>query len=142
VTVRVSPAGEPLGAWYSHHDENAPGSWIAWEELPREESHPVVLSAQGSHASYARRRDVRWFDESCPTTRTDRARAHGCQIWRTWGGETGGVVDLGSRAEPAVPYLLWPGRWGADGGIGDTEGGPPGPAFQPGWCSGGTPSCS
>lgn len=142
VTVRLGPRGEPLGAWYARHDENAPGRWFAWDALSREGAHPVVLSARGSHACYARRREVRWFDETCPAERADDAARRGCRVWRTWLGSTGGVVDLGSRREPAVPYLLWPGRWGADGGVGDREGGPPGPAYQPGWCSGGAASCS
>ncbi|HET6438393.1 MAG TPA: Vps62-related protein [Anaeromyxobacter sp.] len=141
VTVRVGRDGRPAGVWYSRHDQNAPGVWVPWDALAAEGLHPVVLSARGSHASYARRGEVAWFDDSCPTTSPARARDRGCGVWRTWELSTGGVVDLGSRSAPAAPWLLWPGRWGADGGIGDLEGGPPGPAFQPGWCSGGSPGC-
>ncbi len=142
LTVRIDPAGRPLGAWYARHDENAPGVWTAWESLHREGVHPVVLSARGSHASYSRPDEVNWFDSACPTAEVERAAERGCRVWRTWAGSTGGVADLGSRQAPGARFLLWPGRWGADGGIDDLEGGPPGPAFQPGWCSGGAPSCS
>jgi hypothetical protein len=142
VTVRIGPEGRPRGAWYSHHDDNAPGAWIGWSALPREDTHPVVLSALGSHACYARRRDVAWYDEVCPTARPERAEAQGCRVWRSWSGATGGVVDLGTLEEPATSWLAWPGRWGAEGGVGDDGAGPPGPAFQPGWCSRGAAGCS
>jgi hypothetical protein len=142
VTVRIDPAGRPLGAWYARHDANAPGVWAPWDSLRREGRHPVVLSALGSHASYAHPTEVSWFDRACPSADVQQAAEQGCRVWRTWVGSTGGVADLGTRDAPGSRYLLWPGRWGADGGIADLEGGPPGPAFQPGWCSGGMPSCS
>jgi len=142
VTVRIDPEGRPAGAWYARHDSNAPGVWTPWAALQREGAHPVVLSALGSHASYARPDEVSWFDGACQTARVDQAAARGCRVWRTWVGSTGGVADLGSLDAPRARFLAWPGRWGADGGIADLEGGPPGPAFQPGWCSGGGPGCS
>jgi len=142
VTVHLGPDGRPRGAWYARHDANAPGAWFPWSRLVREGSHPVVLAAAGSHASYANQREVPWYESVCPTTRPARAAARGCRVWRTWSGATGGVVDLGTREAPEVEYLLWPGRWGAEGGIADDGAGPPGPAFQPGWCSRGTPECS
>lgn len=141
ITVRLGADGEPRGAWYARHDQNAPGVWLSWRALPREGVHPVVLAARGSHASYAHVGAVPWYDEVCATGRPDEATAQGCRVWRTWSGATAGVVDLGSRDAPAVPYLLWPGRWGAEGGVGDDGAGPPGPAFQPGWCSRGAPGC-
>jgi hypothetical protein len=142
VTVRVGPEGRPRGAWYSRHDRNAPGVWVAWSALPREGSHPVVLSARGSHASYVRPGTLAWYDEACPTVRPEQAAERGCRVWRSWSGATGGVEDLGSRDAPGVPWLAWPGRWGDEGGVGDDGAGPPGPAFQPGWCSMGSPDCS
>lgn len=140
--MRLSAEGRPLGAWYARHDANAPGVWSPWTAIRREGSHPVVLSARGSHASYARVDEVAWLERTCPTTRPEQAARQGCRVWRTGSGSTGGVVDLGTLDAPAVPFLLWQGRWGADGGISDSEGGPPGPGFQPGWCSGGAASCS
>jgi hypothetical protein len=142
VTVRLSPGGRPVGAWYARHDENAPGVWFDWDALAHEGAHAVVLSARGSHASYTAPGDAAWFDRVCSTSHTERAAAQGCRLWRTWDGSAGGVRDLGTRRVPGARFLEWPGRWGADGGIGDQEGGPPGPAFQTGWCSGGAPGCA
>lgn len=141
VTVRLGPEGRPRGAWYARHDKNAPGVWVSWSGMAREGTHPVVLSARGSHASYARPGAVAWYDEVCPTLRPERAAARGCRVWRSWSGATGGVVDLGTLEDPGVPWLSWAGRWGAEGGVDDDGAGPPGPAFQPGWCSGGAAGC-
>jgi hypothetical protein len=142
VTVRLGPAGRPAGAWFARHDANAPGVWVDWPRIRKEGFHPVVLSARGSHASYASPREARWPENLCPTAGIDDAPRRGCQVWRTWLGSTGGIVDLGSRHEPGARFLLWPGRWGTNGGITDPVGGPPGPAFQPGWCTGGASDCS
>ncbi len=142
VTVHLAPDGRPRGAWYARHEANAPGVWFPWSKLVREGSHPVVLAARGSHASYARAQEVPWYESVCPTTSPEDAALRGCRVWRTGSPGTGGLVDLGTRDAPAVDYLLWPGRWGAAGGIADDGAGPPGPAFQPGWCSRGTEACS
>lgn len=141
ITVHVGPDGRPRGAWYARHEFNAPGVWFPWSKLVREGSHPVVLAASGSHASYANVPEVPWYESVCTTTRTEEAPARGCRIWRTWSGASGGIEDLGSREEPGVEYLLWPGRWGAKGGVAK-GGAPAGPAFQPGWCSRGAAGCS
>jgi hypothetical protein len=141
VTLRLGPDGRPQGAWYARHGANAPGVWSPWSKLAREGSHPVVLAASGSHASYASEGEVPWYESVCPTSRPQLAADLGCRVWRTWSGTSGGVVDLGSRDRPGVAYLLWPGRWGAEGGIADDGAGPPGPAFQPGWCSRGAAGC-
>jgi hypothetical protein len=142
VTVRIGADGRPLGAWYAHHDDNAPGAWVPWRWLSREGTHPVVLSAEGTHASYARRSDVPFYDSTCSSARVEEAGAGGCRVWRTWSGTTGGVRDLGTRDAPGTAYLLWPGRWGAEAGLDDDGAGPPGPAFQPGWCSRGAAGCA
>jgi hypothetical protein len=142
VTVHLGADGRPRGAWYARHEANAPGVWFPWSALVREGPHPVVLAAAGSHASYASVREVPWYESVCPTTLPEDAARRGCRVWRTWGAGAGGIVDLGTRDAPEVEYLLWPGRWGAKGGIADDGAGPPGPAFQPGWCSRGTDECS
>ena len=97
LTVRIDPRGRPLGAWYARHDSNAPGVWTPWESLRRDGAHPVVLSARGSHASYARPDEVSWFDSTCPTVRLEQAARRGCRVWRTWVGSTGGVMDFSAR---------------------------------------------
>ncbi len=145
VTVKLDASLQPRGAWYARHDWSAPGKWFVWGELAREGDHPVVLSARGSHASYANGADARFYDRVCPTSVPADARASGCEVWRTWAEDTGGVVETGERGRPAtsqVWFLRWPGLWGVSGAMGRDSGGPPGPAFQEGWCSEGAPGCS
>jgi hypothetical protein len=141
VTVRLDPELNPAGAWYATHDDNAPGAWHAWGELEREGGHPVVLSAHGSHASYADPDAVGWLDAACGVRELSAASKRGCTVWRTWDEATGGVVPTGTRAQPhpKAEFLRWPGRWGARTGFARLAGSPPGPAFQRGWCSEGLP---
>jgi hypothetical protein len=139
VSVRLDGDLVPLGAWYAQHDENAPGVWLTWADLGREGEHPVVLAARGSHASYARPVDD--VDVTCPGGDPATAAALGCVAWRTWDAGTGGVVALGTRARPrrGAEFLRWEGRWGTRTHFAQLGGSPPGPAFQPGWCSAGVP---
>ncbi len=143
VTVKLDGAGRPLGAWYARHDHCAPGRWFAWDALQREGDHPVVLSARGTHASYADADDVPFYDRACTTRDPADAAAHGCAIWRTWASDTGGVVNTGPRDHPraGATFVAWPGQWGTIGWMGRDTGGPPGPAYQAGWCSQGTTDC-
>jgi hypothetical protein len=138
VSVRLGPTLAPVGAWYARHLDSHPGVWFAWSALPLEGDHPVVLSARGTHASYATTEEVPTWERTCDTTWPAAAAAGGCRVWRTWAAETGGVVNVGERSAPRVPFLAWPGRWGATGRLGmDSRSLPPrGPAFQTGWCSG------
>jgi hypothetical protein len=136
VTVRLDAADHPMGAWYARHEDAMPGRWIGWAALSREGDHPVVLSARGTHASYASPDEAPFWERVCQQRDPARAAAAGCQAWRTWEAP-GGVVDLGERAAPRAPFVKWPGRWGSTGGFGREGAGdaPEGPAFQPGWCS-------
>jgi hypothetical protein len=138
VTVKLGRSLSPEGAWYARHDDSHPGVWFAWSALAHEGEHPVVLSGRGTHASFATTAEVPEWERSCGTTWPAAAAAGGCRVWRTWAAETGGVVNVGERAAPWVPFLAWPGRWGATGRLGmDSRRLPPrGPAFQLGWCSG------
>lgn len=141
VTVRLGPTLAPEGAWYARHHDARPGVWFDWAALSREGEHPVVLAARGTHASYAKLAELPGWERTCGTTSPAAAAAGGCGVWRTWGGDTGGVVNVGERAAPRVPFVAWPGRWGATGrlGLDSRSGPPPGPAFQAGWCSGAAP---
>jgi len=139
VTVKLGPSLSPEGAWYARHLDSHPGRWFAWGALAREGDHPVVLSGRGTHASYATVDEVPAFERTCGTTWPSAADADGCTVWRTWAPETGGVVNVGERDKPRVPFIGWPGRWGSTGRLGfDSRALPPrGPAFQAGWCAGG-----
>jgi hypothetical protein len=137
VTVRLDDRLRPLGAWYARHERSAPGRWFPWRELTLEGEHPVVLSARGSHASYASAADARFYDRVCSAPSLAAAEAQGCRVWRTWSAASGGVVATGSRERPraAAAFIAWPGLWGARGWFGLDSGGPPGPAQQGGWCA-------
>jgi hypothetical protein len=144
VTVRLDALLRPVGAWFARHRWSAPGEWFAWTALAREGDHPVVLSARGSHASYAAPEDVLWWDRACPTRDPNAAERSGCRVWRTWSPLTGGIVDTGARDKPRAraAFVAWPGQWGTLGWFRRDTGGPRGPAYQQGWCSGGRPGCS
>jgi VPS62-like protein len=144
VTVRLDELLRPVGAWFARHKWSAPGEWFPWSALAREGDHPVVLSARGSHASYAAPEDVLWWDRACPTRDPAAAERAGCRVWRTWAPGTGGVVDTGARNHPRAraAFLAWPGEWGTVGWFRRESGGPRGPAYQQGWCSEGVSGCT
>ncbi len=144
VTVRLDRALRPVGAWYARHRRSAPGKWFAWNDLAREGDHPVALSARGSHASYAEHDEVPWYDRVCATRVPADAERLDCVVWRTWAKGTGGIVNTGPRRRPRPRawFVSWPGEWGTEGWFGRDTGGPLGPAYQEGWCSGGAPGCS
>ncbi len=144
VTVRLDAQLKPLGAWYARHAWSAPGRWFEWGELEHEGEHPVVLSARGSHASYGEAADVLWWDRTCDTRIPGEAKRFGCRVWRTGDAATGGIVNTGrrDRPRPRAGFVSWPGEWGTEGWFGRETGGPPGPAYQAGWCSEGAADCS
>jgi hypothetical protein len=137
VTVKLDGAGRPEGAFYSRHEDSAPGPWFGWAELSREGDHPVVLSGRGTHASYPSPDEAPFWERTCNTADPRDAAARGCTVWRTWTSGERGVENVGERGAPRSPFLAWPGRWGTTGAFGlDTRhAAPPGPAFQHGWCS-------
>jgi hypothetical protein len=139
ISVRLGPSLAPEGAWYARHFDSHPGKWFDWSALTREGDHPVVLSGRGTHASFATVDEVPVYERTCETTWIAAAAAGGCTVWRTWAPETGGVVNVGERDRPRVPFIAWPGRWGSTGrmGMDSRTASPRGPAFQAGWCAGG-----
>jgi hypothetical protein len=66
VTV-VLENGAPLGAAYSQHQGR---KWIAWSDLRKTATHPVVYVARGSHADYPKA--GRYSVHVCWTTRQGR----------------------------------------------------------------------
>jgi Vacuolar protein sorting-associated protein 62 len=144
VTVRLDAKREPVGAWYARHAWSAPGRWFDWRQLEREGEHVVVLSARGSHASYADADDVLPWDQTCKSRVPAEAARLGCTLWRTWARGTGGVVNTGprDRPRPRAWFVSWPGQWGTQGWMRRETGGPHGPAYQAGWCSEGASGCS
>lgn len=137
ITVRLDERGEPLGAYLARHEDNDPGPYFAWSRLQREGDHPVVLSARGSHATYANARDVAWFDSAGACA--DLGHCAG-PVWRTWeGGGLARFEDLDAAADVARLFRF-PGRWGATGFLPGTSA-PRAPTHQAGFCTAGFPTC-
>lgn len=112
---------------------------ITWHE----DTHPVVMSALGTHATYES------FD-ACADTIIEHGCAWGHPSWRwfTWAGglpagelgyQGGGLVNVGEKDNPlsGQSFIRYSGRWGELGSISCTldcpTHGPRGPAYQSKW---------
>lgn len=117
---------------YSDH-AFAPGS-ITWYGG----THPVVLSALGTHATYE-------SYSSCSSATIEHGCAWGDPSWRwfTWSGgrpagdagyQGGGLVHVGEKGYPlnGQRFVKYSGRWGEIGSTAWTNG-PRGPAYQSKW---------
>ena len=137
VTVRLDREGSPLGLYLAHHKEDNPGMYRAWGRVRREGEHPVVLSARGTHASYASADDMPFFERVGACADLGRCAE---PVWRTW--EGGGLADLGERAAPRVlPEVIgYGGPWGASGILPGTSA-PVGPTQASGFCHAGYERC-
>lgn len=137
LTVRLDAKGEPLGVDLARHEHNDPGLYRSWDNTRKEGDHPVVLSARGSHATYADPADVPWF-EYAGACGDLQACEH--PVWRTWQG--GGLEDLADRGteDPVQRAVAFDGRWGMTGLIPGTSA-PRGPRYNPGFCVAGYASC-
>lgn len=152
LTVRLDENLEPIGMDLSRHADNNPGPFFAWDAIRREGDRPVVLSANGTHATYASLSDLAWFEKA-----GDCADLEDCEhpVWRTW--EGGGLENLGERGHPrrtlaatavaddgpllsVAHALFFPGTWGQRGLMPGTSA-PPGPMHQRGFCHGAFEPC-
>jgi hypothetical protein len=103
ITVFLDADRQPTSAFYYSHHAGAPS---AWSSLELDDGHPVVYSAEGSHASFTR-----------PGDPLDLVDAGGPR-WETWHN----LVDARSR-----PWFGFGGAWGRLGPIADATG-PLGPS--------------
>ena len=89
-----------------------------------------MLSARGTHASYADQASLAWFEHASACAAVDACRN---PIWRTWQG--GGLVNIGERgaALGAPDALAYGGRWGSSGRFLRSRPAPPGPLHQRGF---------
>ena len=111
----------------------SPGS-VTWYQG----THPVVLSAEGTHATYES------FD-SCNGALIEHGCAWGHPSWRwfTWSGglpageggyQGGGLINVGEKGYPlnGQRFIKYSGRWG-ELGVTPWTNGPRGPAYQDKW---------
>ena len=136
-TVRLDERGEPVGVYLARHEDNDPGPFRPWASTRRAGDHPVLLSARGSHATYADDVDLPWFEAAGAC-----GDLEGCAhpVWRTW--EGGGLENLGERARPrSLPEAMrYDGPWGEPRRVPGTSA-PVGPLYHRGFCSGGFRGC-
>jgi hypothetical protein len=139
VTVELDRVRRPVGVWASRHNDNAPGRFRAWPSLRTlDGTHPEILSARGTHASYFDLAEVPWYDRA---GRCDELARGDCRHrrWRTW--EGGGLRMMGERQAPLDAVLMTRSKpWGRVSLLPGASA-PVGPAFQRGWCAGGAPGC-
>ncbi len=137
VTVVVEPNGRPRGAFFAQHRNNNPGVFRPWSELRKVGEHPIVLSARGTHASYANHDSLAWYEAASDCTGLERC---GDPIWPTW--EAGGLLNVGERGALLGPAavrdaLAYAGRWGGEGHFPRSRAAPPGPSHQRGFTADG-----
>jgi hypothetical protein len=139
ITVELDEARQPVGVWASRHDDNAPGRFRPWASLRKlHGTHPEILSALGTHASYFDLEEVPWYDRAgrCPSLEGPCRHLR----WKTWQG--GGLRPMGERQAPLDLASMEHSRpWGLQSLLPGCSA-PLGPAFQPGWCAGGAPGCA
>jgi hypothetical protein len=106
ISVRLDSTNSPLGVAYFEHG-GAP-LILPWSSVSKLDGHPVVFSAQGSHASYPR--------EDVYPDNFDRTRAG--LIWATWDE----IADVRKQS-----WYGFGGAWGRVGRVKDLTG-PLGPS--------------
>lgn len=137
VTVRLGEDRMPLGAHLARHEDDHPGPFWPWARLRRSGDHPVVLSALGTHATYADVNDAAWYERTSACTDVDDCDD---PIWRTW---EGGLPNIGERNHPLAlgDVLTYAGRWGTERVLPGTSA-PFGPLHHRGFCSDGLRACA
>jgi hypothetical protein len=124
ITVTTDSAGNFYSAWYAQHGG---GTRYSASQLRWNGTHPIVYSADGSHASYP---TVGEF----PTEVSGfyDYTYDGGPVWQTWNN----WVNVGEKSYPrnGQSFIKYGGRWGEVGEFDDTSG-PQGPSFQGSWNS-------
>lgn len=136
LTVRLDAKRRPLGAYLARHTDDHPGPFRAWSRLHRSGNHPVVLSALGSHATYADASDVAWYDSASSCVDPKKCSD---PMWRTWEH----AENVGESFHPLVSSdaFAYAGRWGSEHFFPGTSA-PFGPLHHRGFCAGGSRACT
>ena len=120
ITVTTDAAGAFQSAWYAQHNSGAryTAAQLLWNG-----NHPIVYSADGTHASY--KGPGTWAGPVVPDYCYD-----GGPVWQTWTN----FVNVGETAAPlnGQSFIKYGGRWGEIGELEDTSG-PPTPSVQGSW---------
>jgi hypothetical protein len=121
ITVSTNSAGAFQSAWYAKHSDGAryTASQLSWNG-----THPIVYSADGSHASYP-------AAGAWPLVLGVSDHTYdGGPVWQTWTN----WVNVGEKSAPrnGQLFIKYGGRWGEVGELDDTSG-PQGPSFQGSW---------
>lgn len=137
LTVRLDEHHEVQGVALARHENNDPGLYRSPRSLRWEGEHVVVLSARGSHATYADHEDLPWFEAA---GRCDELDGCAHPVWRTW--EGGGLANLGERQALLLTdsAMTHAGRWGRARLFPGTSA-PHGPPFARGFCNAGFVTC-
>jgi len=144
VTVELDAAGTPRTLALARHADNAPGVRVPWAQVPREDDHPFVLSARGTHASYLHASEAPFWENvtDCPRDDSGVPRLEGCpvRVWRGGGpGRDSPVVNVGERSAPRMDtdssafFMRYGGLWGEASAL-PRAAPPPGPPYQRGFC--------
>ncbi|MFE8599619.1 Vps62-related protein [Archangium violaceum] len=122
ITVSTDAVGNFQSAWYAAHSG---GHRYTASQLKWNGTHPIVYSADGSHASYPTAgtypTEVSGFDDHS---------YEGGPVWQTWNN----WVNVGEKNAPrnGQNFIKYGGRWGEVGEL-DATSGPQGPSFQGAW---------
>lgn len=139
INVRLNPDHSVAGVHFAHHKNvtyyaKASVQWF-------DSTHPLVWTADGSHASYVSEsvcdssiEEVGWGASSCETNASYR--------WFTWAGgkgtlaglQGGGIINVGEKTRPlnGQNFIQYNSRWGEIGETSATSG-VRGPSFQGNW---------
>jgi hypothetical protein len=124
MTVTILPDGNFHSAWYAQHNDGQ--RYMPGQLAFVNGTHPVVYSADGSHASYPTA--GKHFISG--TVVFEDYTYNGGPQWRTWDN----LINVGEKSYPlnGQTFIQYSGRWGEIGQTKHTSG-PTGPAFQDAW---------
>lgn len=136
ITVALDSGHRPLGAWTARHENKEPGVWRPWSEVRTHAgTHPVVLSALGTHATLFEATEGGWVDRGGHCHSLEACRH---PTWKTWEGS--GLRALPDRGAGTPSWQYEGFRWGSRSLI-PGRSAPRSPGRQRGFCALGLAAC-